>query len=404
MNTHIVNNVLTQEFINIFNNKSIKINKKNKSIYKKLLHDIINSFKDILNIKCVRYVKEININTYLTTVSLFNVPHKNIRIDIKDKFKGLLNIQCLIRNTIINIDILITDDDFYNLNKFNSYIELIMSWFNFILQYTELDINTIKLYLFPSLQKKVLPNKKMSILSNEHCNTAVTTACNKNGSILIYRYEEWFKVLIHETFHLLCLDFSGYSYGSLKNKIFGLFPIKSDFLISETYAEFYANILNCCFYTYLYNKHLNIDKLIPLLKRYIEYEILFACFQVCKILNFMGLSYIDLYGNSDINISNRKLLYKEDTNVFPYYILKSILLCFKDEFLVWCKNNNKNILNFNKSPKSLHELYIFIKKYMTHKKYINLLKKANKIFNKLRDNNKQSKLLTTMRMCILDVI
>ena len=59
----------------------------------------------------------------------------------------------------------------------------------------------------------------MKVLDQDNCNTAVTYACAIKGECLIYRKEEWFKVLIHETMHALCLDFSGFTYTNLKTNI-----------------------------------------------------------------------------------------------------------------------------------------------------------------------------------------
>ena len=67
---------------------------------------------------------------------------------------------------------------------------------------------SIKIILFDTTLKKILPQSLIDILGAEHCNSAVTTTCSQKGDIIIYRREEWFKVFIHETFHLLCLDFA----------------------------------------------------------------------------------------------------------------------------------------------------------------------------------------------------
>ena len=55
----------------------------------------------------------------------------------------------------------------------------------------------------------------------------------------------------------------------------------------------------------------------------------------------MGLNYSSLYKTDSTSVRYRKLLYKEDTNVLCYYVLKTILLFFNDDFLKWCLHNNK---------------------------------------------------------------
>ena len=42
----------------------------------------------------------------------------------------------------------------------------------------------------------------------------------------------------------------------------------------------------------------------------------------------MGLNYSSLYKTDSSSVTYRKLLYKEDTNVLCYYIIKTILLFF----------------------------------------------------------------------------
>ena len=66
-----------------------------------------------------------------------------------------------------------------------------------------------------------------------NCNSAVTYACASNGKILIYRKEEWKKVLINELFHSLCLDFALSNYNSLKSNIKKIFDVDSDFEITK---------------------------------------------------------------------------------------------------------------------------------------------------------------------------
>ena len=45
-------------------------------------------------------------------------------------------------------------------------------------------------------------------------------------------------------------------------------------------------------------------------------------------------------------------LYKENTNVFSYYILKSILMSNYDGFMKWCFDSNMNFISFKKQIKS----------------------------------------------------
>ena len=150
-------------------------------------------------------------------------------------------------------------------------------------------------------------------------------ACQEKGEILIFREEEWEKVLIHETMHAMCLDFSGLDYLNLKNKMKNIFKIKSDFEISESYTESWATILNCCFISYnLLDDTNDIENFLLFTDFCIQLERMFSLFQMIKMLHFMGLRYQNLYKVDAVSSSFRKILYKEDTNVLSYYVIKTI--------------------------------------------------------------------------------
>ena len=218
--------------------------------------------------------------------------------------------------------------------------------------YSRSKMKTLSIYLYLSDHKKTIPKNATDILSSINVNTAVTTACSINGEILVYRKEEWFKVFIHETFHSLCLDFSGFEYNPLREKLKNLFKINSKYEVSESYTEFWATIMNTLFISY----DLLDDKSdIALFRTYfnycIYYEKCFSILQTIKVLNFMNLNYEHIYSNKKDSVSTKKILYKENTNVFAYYILKMILLFYYDDFFNWCDKNNINLCTFKKIRK-----------------------------------------------------
>ena len=85
--------------------------------------------------------------------------------------------------------------------------------------------------------------------------------------------------------HAFCLDFSISNYTTLKNDIKKLFPIKSDFEISETYSETWAIIINNLFISY----KLNNDEPYHVFYSLMQLEIYFSIFQMIKILDFMNI-------------------------------------------------------------------------------------------------------------------
>merc|ERR1711990_305671 len=88
------------------------------------------------------------------------------------------------------------------------------------------------------------------VLEPFNVNTGYTTRCNL-GNITIYRKEEWFKVLIHESMHYLGLDF-----GVENHNLHLIFPIDTEISLAEAYVEFWARIFNIYFVSF----NLTIDK------------------------------------------------------------------------------------------------------------------------------------------------
>jgi len=98
----------------------------------------------------------------------------------------------------------------------------------------------IKIFLAP--HKKLLPPNKTDVLGPNEVNTGFSTiGCRTHATITIYREEEWLKVLIHELFHNLDLDFSDMDIGESKKNLYKIFKIQSGYEIAETYTEMWAN-------------------------------------------------------------------------------------------------------------------------------------------------------------------
>jgi hypothetical protein len=140
---------------------------------------------------------------------------------------------------------------------------------------------------------------------------------------------------------------------TIKNELSKSFCIKSEFAAYETYNETWAEILNVIFLGFLSNP-LSKNK-ISQIENLLNIEIQFSLFQCVKVLQQYDLKY------SDIITSQQPNQYREDTNVFCYYILKSLTLFFTNDFIQWCsKHNGENLLNFKKTPKQLGNFCDFI--------------------------------------------
>ena len=121
----------------------------------------------------------------------------------------------------------------------------------------------------------------------------------------------------------------------------------------------------------------------------------------------MGLNYGNLYKNDSISISYRKILYKEDTNVLAYYIIKTIMLFNSDDFLKWCLLNNATILKFDKTEQNFNKLYKFLKDNYNKKIFTDAVTKMDLFYKKkLRSYGKpkfkNEHVISTGRMSICE--
>lgn len=334
--------------------------------------------------------------------------------NIKDKI--LYNILGYMKGTItlssIKINIywgIFKESDFNKLHKIKNNILEVIKIIKFCtLNKNIKNVNTLDVYLYLTNEEKNLPKNKVYTLGPNNCNSAITYACQSNGKILIFRKEEWKKVLIHELFHSLCLDFALSNYNGLKSNIKKIFDVDSDFEITEAYSEYWATILNSCFISYdLLDNENDIEQFILFVEFCTQLERIFSLFQMIKVLHYMGLNYNSLYKMDTTSVKYRKLLYKEDTNVLCYYVIKTILLFFNDDFLKWCLYNNSLIIKFDKTQQNFTNLYKFIENKYNKRTFLNAISNMTLFYNKKvgpyhKRSNKCDYLLSTSRMTICE--
>jgi hypothetical protein len=239
-------------------------------------------------------------------------------------------------------------NDEEHLNKIDNYVRRIYIWLWIVNEYIKENCSkSTNIYIFLTPFEKKLPNNINKILDHNNVNTAFTmSCCNNNGEIIIYRKEEWFKVLIHECFHSFDLDFSRMNIEKLKYKMKKRFKIKSDFLIYESYCEVWARIINSLIVSYDLIENKNLNKYIEISIILLEFERLYSLQQCKNILNYMKISYSDLIHNKENN-------YNENSNVFAYYIISGILMNKYYDFMNWCYYNNENFIKFDNNNNNM---------------------------------------------------
>lgn len=300
--------------------------------------------------------------------------------------------------------IFVLEEDFkkVNINTYNKHIDMMIMWLWIIHQYADskCSSNLVVYVYFTPLEKRV-PLSKSIILDETNVNTAITTGCLVNAEIVIYRKEEWFKVFIHETCHSFGIDFSNMNNAECTRRILNLFPVNSKVNLFESYTEFWAETMNVlfCSFMLLKNKN-NIEEFLNNAQILMNIERNYSFFQLVKTLNFMGLQYKDLYSlKSDIL---RDSLYKENTNVLSYYVIKTILMNNYPAFFYWCKTNNNSLLQFNKTAANQVKYCDYIEKNYKTRSMLEGIKNATQLLN-----HKKTKtdifLLSNMRMSLCEL-
>lgn len=120
----------------------------------------------------------------------------------------------------------------------------------------------------------------------------------------------------------------------LVNTVEELFPIKSDFILSEAYSEVWARLINCAFISFTSLKPSEgVTDYLMYMDILVEMEKFFSLKQTVYVLEYMGLTYKNLYSKDDKSALLRKTMYRENTNVFAYYILTSMFMSDFQGFL-----------------------------------------------------------------------
>jgi len=281
------------------------------------------------------------------------------------------------------------------IHHYNDYVKKILVWFKFIHKYAPIHCSkTLTIYIYFTSLTKLLPESNIHILQEDNVNTAFTYTCRVDSEIVVFRKEEWLKVLMHETMHNFALDFSDMDYKKVDDKICELFPVVSRGNSFEAYTEFWAEIMNSAFCSYymIHGKERHLEnEFVKNFEFFINFEKAFGVFQMVKTLHFMGLEYSDLYSTSERSEIMRKTMYKEKSNVLSYYVLRVILLCNFQSFLKWCSKNNSLLIQFKKRPENMILFFNFIKDNYKKRDLLENVMHMEKVVENLKRGNKASK-------------
>lgn len=263
-----------------------------------------------------------------------------------------------------------------DIEKMLHYIQM---WFYMALFQTETHCKKeFRVFLYLTPFEKTLPDKG-SIIDKENVNTGFTAPCQTNvphEDIVIFRWQEWFKVLIHESFHLLGMD-DALNKGwdtVLSRFIEQHVPNKGNKMevegIFEAYTETWAEIIHLLFRTHDESKHASLSYF----RRILKEEQMFSAGQRKKIENVVKKGGLD---------------YNKDLKLHSYYVLKQILIENMDDFIYFCIQVNGQATPLRKNRDAKQQNMTFWRK---------TLKKSTS--NNIQHNTGQG---TSMRMTYRDL-
>lgn len=226
---------------------------------------------------------------------------------------------------IINISIYKSDD----IQKYFRELEIVSKILIFLAIISKSKYQ-LKAYLFLSKYKK---RSNGSNFNPENINSGYTTFAMLDRYIVVYRKEEYIKVLIHEAIHFFELDRYFNQFGNLQDYL--PFKFNSNDIITEAFTDFYAINYYIIFISIYLNK-----------KNYSDFKNIYQL-----QIDFIKQQAINIIILSKVNKTN---IINNNTNVFSYFVLKYILFdC--------CLNKNLFKVNKEKFKTIIDKMLFFIK-------------------------------------------
>ena len=294
---------------------------------------------------------------------------QEIKDYIKDNTFIIYNIEFKIKDAQYNV--FIYSKKKIQIDKYIYFIKLILVM---CAQQATTHNNVFTFKIFLTDFKKIQPTIPVTPF---HINSGVTSYPsdpheNDCKDIIIFRNEEWFKVFIHECFHLFCLDFCDVDVSQFKNLFKQIYNIESEFLFFEALTEFWARTINIAVVSYSTKKNISYEEFETLMKINIQIERVYSILQMKHILSNMGFTYESLMD------TKRVLPFKEETNFFCYYVLTTILLFHYEQTISWFVEHNQTILQFSKNKKSVTLFFYYIKSIHNNPNMIQMINSLDK--------------------------
>lgn len=228
--------------------------------------------------------------------------------------------------------------------------------------------------IFAGLQRKQISNNNENILYPENINSGSSI---RGIQVRIWRFEEVYKVLIHELIHFHKLDFCSYNNeysDKLTHYLINTYNIVGFDSPNESYTETLAVIIHSLFMSFYYGYNIN---------DIIRYEINFTLFQITKLLRYFGIKKIDELGHKQFN---------QMTSAFSYFIVKGSFLISLPMIFDYINHDIRNLSIENKT-----DSFAKLVELTMNKKYFELI---DHIINLTENINidKDQFIMKTLRM------
>jgi hypothetical protein len=387
----------------------VKQSNKTKSILSELYHEIqqANNYAK-KQVKYKHTIKKILSATQIIKPQNFNAKSfpEIVRNHIDELMMSEICYSFSLYDRNVKVYFTVENDNIeLEIEQYNKYIDSIATWLYILNMYASKECaKTLNIYFYFTSLEKNLPTSNIHILDEINVNTAFTTTCPSDSEIVVFRKEEWFKVFIHETFHNFGLDFSMMNNAIINECITNIYKVNSDVNAYEAYTEFWAEIMNALFCSYYTTTNNNINEFLSNCEFYINFERTYSLFQLVKTLDFMGLQYKDLYSHTKHSAILRENLYKENTNVLAYYIIKAVLINNYQGFLSWCKLNNLSLLDFKKTIGNQKQFCKFVEKNYKIQSLLDGIHESQIFLSKIKKKKvNHNFVLYNMRMSICEL-
>jgi hypothetical protein len=178
--------------------------------------------------------------------------------------------------------------------------------------------------------------------------------------------------------------------------------------------------MNICISAYYISGLKTFNEFMVAVKEGIEIERLFSVYQCVKVLGYMDLTYDEVSVPTPGHRKACRELYRENTNVFAYYILGAVMMANVEDFILWCTYNNRLRvgtpqiqthahdalsqrflpIRFNDTEKNIERFISFLGSIYRTPYTLSLIKQAEEKLQKQMKSGHET-ILHTMRMTLV---